>query len=200
MRMAKSLIAAVLLAAALVGAVVVPAALTRGTFAFDAWPKAPQARTSNEQVAVAEPLSVQRERVPADRSQTAPKPLAVRPAAPAGGSVSPNEVARADTPAATPHSGEPRQQQPASGPAPGTVPTPSGPGAPGDETAQPAPVMSDAPPAEARPVAVDPPVAAEPQIDDPEGDVPDHGVLPPPGWVHPPRPAQAHHGHPEGKN
>src|SRR3954469_3374118 len=103
MRMAKSLIAAALIAVALVGAVVVPAALTRGTFAFDAWPEASRSHAQREDVAVAAPakhiVAVRFERADARPSG---------PSAPPADSPPPShELARA-TPRSLPAQGAPK--------------------------------------------------------------------------------------------
>src|SRR5215218_4572100 len=89
MRMAKSFIAAVLLAVALVGAVVVPAALTSGTFGFDAWPEAPTAKARDQVLASrraprdhAIARTERRPKAHSNKSFDAPVPVTTAPAAP----------------------------------------------------------------------------------------------------------------------
>jgi hypothetical protein len=193
MRMAKALIAAALLAAALVGAVVVPAALTRGTFAFDAWPSAPSSHAHDEQVAIVPEPSAGRTRSIA-RADSHPQPVRVATAAPG-----PSADAAVERPAAPPvavtprpHSSAPVQQPRSSEPA-GTDPAPAAAGPePEQELAEGGDASAAETQVEARPVAEDTPDVATPEmvpepikpalpavpdIDPPVGRVP-----PLPGW------------------
>jgi hypothetical protein len=212
MHMAKSLIAAALLAAALVGAVVVPAALTRGTFAFDAWPKAPGSRASDEQVAIAEPPRA-RQAARHERPDAAPKVVVGAPSAPVAGTpAAAQEVAQVSTPASTPRSSDPQPQAPAPDPAPDQVPAPTVPSTPDDdEVAESDPSEGDSAQVEARPVASETPAAAtapapdeedssESSEDDSDADTPAEGIAPPPGWVHRTWRHQPGRGHNDGKN
>lgn len=180
--MAKPLIAAVLLAAALVAAVVVPAAMTRGSFAFDAWPEAPRSHARDEQVAISEPAR-RSDRVRSDNTEAA------RGGNGAGGSAAaphPRLAARArpqrpsgSADAATPESRPGRQQQTDDAPA-------AEPPALDDEqlAETPPPPAATGPAVEARPVVVEPPVVEEPVIieepavDPPAVDPPRPGLLP----------------------
>jgi FtsZ-interacting cell division protein ZipA len=125
--MAKSLIAAVLIAIALVGAVVVPTALTRGTFAFDAWPEASRSHAQREDVAIAEPAKRLAE-VRFEHAAASPSAPAARPA---HASAPRNQLAQA-----TPHRPAPSAPAPHAQDAPAT-PAPQ----PADEPQQ-APVAT----------------------------------------------------------
>src|SRR4051812_6043470 len=120
MRMAKSLIAAFLIAAALVGAVVVPTALTRGTFAFDAWPEAARSRAHQTDVAIAEPakriVATRFERPPAARARPASRAATAPPRRDQLAQLTPQRPAAADpkpsapgTPGAA-HESQPSEQ------------------------------------------------------------------------------------------
>jgi hypothetical protein len=228
MHMAKSLIAAALLALALVGAVVVPTAVTRGTFAFHAWPKAPGSHARDEQVALVESSPV-RKPVRHERPGAAPKVVAGAPSAEAADSLaSADEVARVSTPASTPRSSHPKppqqQQSSSSDPAPDQAPAPSPSPTPGDdEVAEGDQSDGGSAQVEARPVVNEPPLpgASQPashgapadESDEHSGeDSDDHseegseahtphvGIAPPPGWVHAPWRHHPGRGHNDGKN
>ena len=162
--MAKSFIAAVLLAAALVAAVVVPTALTRGTFGFDAWPEAPTAKARDEAVVIAEPRS--NRGIPHAEQRPREQRAADRQAAPSIGTPSlPEAVAGAEQPAddSTPRpdrdQGETRETR---DPELEQAPAPEVPSAPAEELAQGEEFApQDAPEIEARPTAVPEP-APEP--------------------------------------
>jgi hypothetical protein len=198
MHMAKALIAAVLLAAVLIAAVAIPAALTRGTFGFDAWPEANAAKAREEAVVIAEPADRR-------RSIAHTKPRKQRPAehrsadvpAPSTGTPSlPETVVRADPPAARDGAEQPRRDAPE--PEHEADPAPEVPSAPAEELAQTdEPTGPQAPEIEARPAVEALPEAAE--------ELP---PVTPPGWgVHPRdgreqgnRPPWAGRGHRDDKN
>src|SRR3954463_2964073 len=160
MHMAKSLIAAALLALALVGAVVVPTAVTHGTFAFHAWPKAPGSHATDEQVALAGPPRVHQP-VRSTRSGAAPKVVAGAPSAEAVDSLATaDEVAHVSIPVPTPRSSQPKPQRQDSAPDPALdqPPAPSPSPTPDDEMAAGDQSGGDSPQVEARPVVNEPPL------------------------------------------